>query len=146
MIILNQTYSLIVAAVFIFGKKKFQPLQPKLLRGAFFSIMPSDLWMSTGLHVYQVSLCVSVSAGDWSGVVQWVPWANKAGPERKGQAFSRDLQLLRTLDSSLGEGEMLSLPHPSCLVYTPSSPPVSHCVTPMSDIITCLCRYKQHPS
>lgn len=41
-------------------------------------------------------------SGDRSGVVQRVPWADKTGPERKSQAVSRDLQLLRTLRNLRG--------------------------------------------
>lgn len=71
-------------------------------------------------------MCALIS-GDRSGVVQRVPRADKAGPERASQTVSGDLQLLRTLKIFRGGHHRSHYPVLPCL-YIPF--PMVHCVNP----------------
>lgn len=71
-------------------------------------------------------MCALIS-GDRGGVVQRVPRADKAGPERASQTVSGDLQLLRTLKIFRGGRHRSHYPVLPCL-YIPF--PMVHCVNP----------------
>lgn len=88
------------------------------------NICSCESWQAQGQALTR--LCFLIS-GDRSGVVQRVPWADKAGQERTSQAVGGDLQLLRMLRTFGGGCHRPHYPVLPCL-YIPF--PKAHCVNP----------------
>lgn len=103
----------------------FSLLQSEKSGLGFFCILFCQSWELQKQALHPLSCLFS---GDWSGAVQRVPWADKAGQQGGSQASSGALQLLRML-KIYGRG--LSLPSLPCLalsIYIPF--PMAHCVNP----------------